>query len=378
MAAALLLAETACQPHASALLSAGMPPEGKPSHAYLFHGPAGSGKRAFASAFAGALLADGARAPADVHKRVDSRAHPDLTWVRRSGAAEMLVADIDGPIVAAASRTPFEARRRVFVIEGADLLNERAANKLLKTLEAPPAFAHLILIAERLQAVMETIVSRCQLVRFVALAPERIERLLRAEAKPDVDPSTFAAAARLCLGDIELARLLCSEQGLLLRAASQALAAAAFDGEATIGATPWSSLLAISSEAGEQASAESAARVRAELDLLAKGERKRREREGAEDGRRAGRRARTEMLDLGLRLLELWLRDALLIASGASEMIYAVDCAPKLKQHASGRSAGALLTGVDLVSETRLSLRQNVSAELALAAMCIELRAILR
>ena len=41
-----------------------------------------------------------------------SGAHPDLTWVVPSGAHEILVSDIDGPVIAAATRTPFEARRR--------------------------------------------------------------------------------------------------------------------------------------------------------------------------------------------------------------------------------------------------------------------------
>ena len=64
--------------------------------------------------------------------------HPDLTWVAPSGAAEMLVADIEEPVVAAATRTPFEARRRVFVIERAETMNDQAANRMLKTLEEPP------------------------------------------------------------------------------------------------------------------------------------------------------------------------------------------------------------------------------------------------
>ena len=122
-----------------------------PSHSYLFHGPAGSGKRALAREFAAALLAEGASAADTVAERVRRESHPDLTWVRASGAAEMLVGDIDEPVVAAASMTPFESARRVFVIEGAERMNDQAANRLLKTLEEPPPFAHLILITDRLR-----------------------------------------------------------------------------------------------------------------------------------------------------------------------------------------------------------------------------------
>ena len=81
----------------------------------------------------------------------------------------MLVSDIDEPVVAAASRTPFESLRRVFVIESVDRLGDEAANRMLKTLEEPAAFVHLILITDRLADVLPTIRSRCQLVRFDAL-----------------------------------------------------------------------------------------------------------------------------------------------------------------------------------------------------------------
>src|SRR5258708_36009372 len=60
-----------------------------PSHAYLFHGPSGAGKRTVARAFAAALLADAARAPDAVAGRVARRAHPDLTWVRTSAAGHV-------------------------------------------------------------------------------------------------------------------------------------------------------------------------------------------------------------------------------------------------------------------------------------------------
>src|SRR4029077_13974363 len=136
-------------PHARAVLAPALRRDGSPSHAYLFHGPAGTGKRAIARAFAAALLAEGARDPDAVEERIARGSHPDLTWVRPSGAAEMLVADIEEPVVAAATRTPFESARRVFVIEGVDAMNDQAANRMLKTLEEPPAFVHLLLVTDR-------------------------------------------------------------------------------------------------------------------------------------------------------------------------------------------------------------------------------------
>src|SRR3954464_5236927 len=155
-------------PHARSILTAAVPPAGAPSHAYLFHGPAGAGKREAARAFAAELLAEGAAGPDDARRRAVQGVHPDPTWVPPSGSAEMLVGDIDEPVVAAATRTPFEARRRVFVIERAETMNEQSQNKMLKTPEEPAAFAHLILLSSRPGKLLPTISSRCQLVRFDA------------------------------------------------------------------------------------------------------------------------------------------------------------------------------------------------------------------
>ena len=110
----------------------------------------------------------GRRTRTGARARVRSGTHPDLTWITPSGAHEILVSDIDGPVVASASKTPFESSRRVFVIERVDELGDEAANRMLKTLEEPASFVHLILLTDRLGEVLPTIRSRCQLVRFDA------------------------------------------------------------------------------------------------------------------------------------------------------------------------------------------------------------------
>src|SRR5689334_3995501 len=212
-------------PHARAVLTAALPPAGHPSHAYLFHGPAGAGKREVARAFAAELLAEGAKDPANAKRRAIEGVHPDLTWVTPSGAAEMLVGDIEEPVISAATRTPFEARRRVFVIEGADTMNDQAANKLLKTLEEPPPFAHLVLLSDRPGNILPTIASRCQLVRFEAATPAELSH--RLHTRHGVPPLTADAAARLALGDAERALALALAEGPALRHTAERYARAA-------------------------------------------------------------------------------------------------------------------------------------------------------
>ncbi len=372
--ASMTLPGTESQPHAAAVLGPALPPDGEPSHAYLFHGPPGSGKRTAARAFATRLLAGPAGQDALVAERVARETHPDLTWVRPTGAAEMLVGDIDEPVVAAATRTPFEAARRVFVIEGADAMNDRAANRLLKTLEEPPAFAHLILLADRREDVLATIVSRCQLVRFDPPTPAAIERLLLDEGSPE--PRAAAACSRLALGDAELARRLAGPGGAELRRAAHALIAAALHGGP--GPRPWSALLDAAAAAGAAAGEQVTAAVAAELELLPAKERRRREREGGQAAGRAERRRRTRALDDGLRLAELWLRDMLCLADGAPELVHALDEVESLQADlAALGDPTRLLRAIELVGQTRLSLAQNVTEELGAGGACYRLASLL-
>ena len=240
-ASAPVLAGTEDHPHARMVLGAALA-SGAPSHAYLFHGPPGTGKRTAARSLAAELLADGEPDPDAARARVHAGTHPDLTWVRPTGAHVMRVSDVDEPVVSAASRTPFEAARRVFVLERADTMNDEVANRLLKTLEEPPEFVHLILLTDALGQVLETVVSRCQLVRFDPLPAERLAAILESEG---VEPATAGACGRLALGNLTRARFLASDEGAALRDDVERLVRAALAGERRplSEAEPWRALL---------------------------------------------------------------------------------------------------------------------------------------
>src|SRR5215208_6347884 len=224
-------------PHAAAVLGAAA--DGRPAHAYLLHGPAGSGKRSAARAVAAELLARGAADPENARARVLHGVHPDLTWVAPSGAHEMLRRDVDEAVVAAAARTPFEASFRVFVLERADTMNDEAANSLLKTLEEPPGYVVLLLLTDRPTQVLPTIASRCQPVRFDPPAPAELAARLQARGAA---PAHADAAARLSLGDGERALALATGDGELLRGHAEAFARAPLRGR--VGPErPWLGLL---------------------------------------------------------------------------------------------------------------------------------------
>ena len=354
-------------PHARAVLVPALPP-GEASHAYLFHGPAGAGKRAVARAFAAALLADGAENPAEAAERVMRGAHPDLTWVTPSGASEMLVADVDEPVVAAAARTPFESRRRVFVIERAETMHDATANRLLKTLEEPADFVHLILLTSRPGEVLPTVVSRCQQVRFEAPSAARLAQRLEAEG---VAAQVAAACGRLALGDGERAVALALGDGPALRAAAQAFALGALRGE--LADHPWMALLELAKRAGERTARELDERHHDGLEFVARSERVRYEREHAERVKRAQRRSSASTLDIGLGLVELWYRDAGMVLEGALELVHAVDRLPELEATAAGQTPRTLHRALELVVDTRERLALNVTEELALEALAYRL-----
>ncbi len=143
----------------------------RPAHAYLFVGPGNVGKATVARLFAARLLCG----PDDAGcvRRVIGGAHPDVTLVEPEGRTAVTV-DQARLTVAQASRAPLEADRKVFLFEEAGLMNDEAANALLKTLEEPSRSTVFVLVAESEDDLPATIGSRCRTVFFGRVAEEEI------------------------------------------------------------------------------------------------------------------------------------------------------------------------------------------------------------
>ncbi len=335
------------------------------AHAYLFSGPRGSGKRAAARAFAAEILASGSDDPAEARRRalLDPSPHPDLVWLRPTGS-QHLVEEVRAQVIRAAAYRPFEGSERIFVIEAAEAMREESQNALLKTLEEPPAFDHLLLLSSEPEALLETITSRCQEVSFAALPPAAVQEALSGNGEPDA----IAAAARLAAGDVERARFLLDSDGAALRENAEALVTAAIDPGA--GGSPWLALLGAAEGAGQEAEQ----RTRDRLAEEAETGQKRTAREINEEARRVGRRRRTEVLDLGLELCAAWLRDLGAVAVGAPELVLTRDRIEALSAAARNVDPVAARRGVELVQDTRRRLDLNVSEELALEALFFRLQ----
>ncbi len=352
-----------------------------PSHAYLFRGPRGAGKAAVARAFAAEILAADAADPDDARRRVliDPSPHPDLVWLRPRGAQHM-VEEVREKVIRAASYRPFESEKRVFVIEAAEQMRDESQNALLKTLEEPPGFVHILLLTSEPSALLETIASRCQPVDFAPLPPEAIEAQLSGTGTPD----EIATAARLSAGDVARAKFLLSDPGRTLRDAALGLSRAV-EGDSpdtqresasaespSTAPTPWRQLL----DAAEASGDEAEATTRELLEEEAEAGVKRSAKDIGDEAKRAGRRRRTEVLDLGLELVATWFRDLAATASGAPEVVYNQDRLAELQS--ATLDPFRPRRAAELVQDTRRRLDLNVSEELALEALAFRLQRVLQ
>src|SRR5258708_9694127 len=96
---------------------------------------------------------------------------------------------------------PFEGAARIFIVEDADYMNDQAANALLKTLEEPPPASHLILTTSNPTALLATIRSRCQIIRFAPIEAQEVEKfLVEQKHLPAADARLLARTAQGSIG----------------------------------------------------------------------------------------------------------------------------------------------------------------------------------
>jgi DNA polymerase III subunit delta' len=341
------------QAEAKRLLTAALA-EG-PAHAYLFHGPAGVGKRAAAVAFAAELLG---RDP-----RVERRSHPDVYVLEPLG--DQIRIDAIRELRRDLHMRPFEAERRVYLIFGAELMNDEAADALLKDLEEPPPYAVIVLVAHDVGPLPETIRSRCQPVPFRRLS-EKAVRAAIGERAAGLSPNEEAALARVAAGRLDRVERLLDPKATERRAALLELARSVYrDPEFS----PAAAAAAVMESAGERARE---ARALAEQELEG---RELPAREADQWLRRAARGAEREELLLALEELAAWYRDLVAVAVGAESAAIHVDHLDALREDATADRAAAAETAAELVRQTWRELEElQLQAPLAFEALFVQLR----
>ncbi len=341
------------QPEAKRLLTAALA-EG-PAHAYLFHGPPGVGKRTAARALASALLGDA--------RRVAAGTHPDLRLIQALG--EMIRIDEIRALHHDLHMRPFEGDRRVYLLFDAARMNDEAAAALLKDLEEPPSYATLVLVADELGSLPETIRSRCQLVPFRRLSRSAVEAWL-AERAPELPADEAATLARVAGGRLDRAARLLDPDARAQREALLDLARGAYRDESFDPAAAASVVLqAAATRATEARDREQ--QVVEGLDLPT--------REAEQRVKRVAFGAEQDEILAVLDDLGTWYRDLVLVGAGAEPAVVNADGLADLRADVD---AGAAPDAEEAAALVRQAWREadelNLNPALLLEALFVRLR----
>lgn len=315
------------QPKAAKLLQSALR-TGSVSHAYLFGGPKGTGRRQAAMAFAQALFCTSGGIDACGEclacRKVENGNEPDLHMVEPDGAA-IKIDQIRSLQLDLSYRTA-ESKRKVYIVDQAETMTPQAANSLLKYLEEPVSPVVAILLTDNPQAILPTIRSRSQFVPFLPLPPGVMLEQLLAEGQP---PLLARAAVHLAAG-IDACRGVIQQEGF---AETRKLVI--------------------------QLGKDSVGKLSAAVVSLG---------QAFKNGLSADR------METFIPLLALWYRDLLNVRAGRREQVVYEDELGWLDKHAFAREPHEWVACMEHTLEAGRRIRSHVSPQLALEQLLVKIR----
>lgn len=347
------------------------------THAWLFTGPAGSGRSNAAVAFASALVCPaGGCNICNECLSVIAGSHADVELIRTQGLSIKI--DEIRELISRASWAPSVANYRVVVIEDADRLTESAANALLKVIEEPGARTVWLLCAPTLADVLPTIRSRC---RHLSLHTPSIKAITKLLIERDlIKPELAEFAARVSQGHIGIARHLATNK----ETRDERLKTLKIPSMLTDISSAYKAASMLVDAAKQRAESESEIRDDAEIEklkqawgatgskLAAGGSKAIKELEKEQKGR--GTRLVRDYLDRALLDLATFYRDVMLVQSGASDFLINTDLQSEITNIASTSAESKTLAKIQAILKTRINLGLNAAPLLAVEALMCELR----
>lgn len=163
------------------------------SHSYLFIGKSGIGKKLFAKELAKKVMCLGDETCESCIK-FEAGSNPDFQIIVPDGRTLKIeqIRNLQAKII----EKPIISNKKVYIIDDAECMSEEAQNCLLKTLEEPPEYAMIILISSNENRILQTIKSRCVIIRFEDLTDKQIADYLNIQDKEII---------KLCGGSLEKA-----------------------------------------------------------------------------------------------------------------------------------------------------------------------------
>ena len=345
---------------------------GRVSHAYLFTGPAGTNKTAAAYAFAQAILCkDHGCRTCDDCRRIERRKHPDVHFYTPEGAQGYLIEQIR-EIVSGVSLAPIRATGKVYILDRVDLLGVSAANAFLKTLEEPVEGVTFILLGRTREAVLPTIVSRCQVVPFRHIPAREAAGIL--SQKTGVTPEQARIAIEACNGSITRAMTFAksAERAEFRARIMEVLSNLPLSDERDV--------LEYAAELIERAKApldnvrtQQSEELAESADFLTKTALKQIELRH----KRALSMATRESLNQTTSIIRSWLRDVLMIASGTPDLVVNIDQREVLQRVAQKVTPASIMSALREAYKTDETLSYNVSPETCLDVLLFSIREVL-
>ncbi|MBS5865253.1 MAG: AAA family ATPase [Coriobacteriaceae bacterium] len=347
------------------------------SHAYLFVGPAGSGKTEAALALAQCIVCPcGGDGTCQECQRVAHGTHPDVQVMQPESATGYLVSQAR-ELTAQAAMTPVRAQRKVYILHEAGKLGGVAANALLKTIEEPPSDVVFILIARSVDQLLPTIASRCQQVFFHVASEQDACALIQSQTAADAVDARIALS--IAQTPSKAAELLSSSkrwEARTLAIHTLAQLAQLDDWDILLAAQTFVEAAGISlikkssKKENSTLTEEEKERIAIRKEYLSTSAI---HRLGEADKREQTAQARSGIMEM-LAALSSVLRDVLLRSEGVGQDIVNSDVADVVEQLASACATEGVFAALDALNHAADDLSHNVTPQLAIEAMLLRIK----